>query len=198
MQNWVANTILKQKTGVETASIVTMVTPMRLPPYIADDFTSILQGLLPFFITIMFVPPIYRTAYRIAAEKDSRIKESMRMMGLKDFPYWASWFTYYLIVNTLISLITWVILMTSVATKSSPLILFFVVWLFGQSLFGLIMVIQSIFSKPRAAAITSSIVYFGTATVRYFVTDDDALLRAKILASLSPQVAMVQTIEVLA
>ena len=198
MQNWVANTILKKRTGVETASIVSMVTPIRLPEYEQDDFAELLTGVLAFFILIMYVPPIYRTAYRITQEKEGRVKESMRMMGLKDFPYWASWFTYFTVVNTAITLITWIIMMTSVTTKSAPVILFFIVWLFGQSLFGLLIVTQSLFTKARAAAITSSLVYFGTATFGYFVTDEDSTLKARLLACLSPTVAMVQTIGVLA
>ena len=38
MQNWVANTILKRKTGKDTASIVTVAVPARLPTYTEDDF----------------------------------------------------------------------------------------------------------------------------------------------------------------
>jgi arabinogalactan endo-1,4-beta-galactosidase len=34
---------------------------------------------------------MYRTVYRIVFEKFSKAKESMRMMGMSDFPYWASW-----------------------------------------------------------------------------------------------------------
>ena len=42
MQNWVANTILKRKTGVATASIVAMAVPTKLPPYVEDDFNQML------------------------------------------------------------------------------------------------------------------------------------------------------------
>lgn len=105
---------------------------------------------------------MYRTAYRIVAEKESKVKESMRMMGLKDTAYWLSWLTYYTIINTLISFFTWLILFESVTSKTSGWILFLVVWLFGQSLFGLLLITQSLFTRARAAAITTSLIYFGT------------------------------------
>ena len=38
--------------------------------------------VLTFFLIIMYIPPVYRTTYRIVQEKDSKVKESMRMMGL--------------------------------------------------------------------------------------------------------------------
>ena len=65
MQNWVANTILKRKTGNAEASIVSMVIPSRLPPFTDDEFAQLLTGVLSFFMIIMYVPPLYRTAYRI-------------------------------------------------------------------------------------------------------------------------------------
>ena len=37
----------------------------------------------------------------------------MRMMGLGDFAYWCSWFTYYTVVNTAISTLTWIIMVQS-------------------------------------------------------------------------------------
>ena len=105
MQNWVANTILKRKTRVDTASIVAMTVPFRIPPIVTDDFGELVKGILSWFMLIMFVPPVYRTVYRIVAEKENKVKESMRMMGLKDFPYWASWYTFYSVNNTIIAIL---------------------------------------------------------------------------------------------
>ena len=56
MQNWVANTILKRRTGVADASIVAMAVPSRLPPFVDDEFGQFLTGTLSFFMIIMFVP----------------------------------------------------------------------------------------------------------------------------------------------
>ena len=110
---------------------MTMAVPSKLPPYVEDDFARLITGVFSFFMIIMYVPPIYRTAYRIVQEKENKVKESMRMMGLGDFAYWASWFTYYTIVNTAISGLTWAIMCTSVMQKSDPWILFLTVWLYG-------------------------------------------------------------------
>ena len=191
MQNWVANTILKRRTGVDDAAIVAMAVPSRLPPYIDDEFGQFLTGTLSFFMCIMFVPPVYRTTYRIVAEKENKVKESMRMMGLSDFPYWASWYTYYTILNTLIALLTWLVMITGIITKTESWIVFSIVWLYGQSLFGLILITQSLFMKARAAAITSSIVYFGSSMFQYFVADENAKFNDRLWACLSPPVAMI-------
>ena len=74
---------------------------------------------------------MYRTSFRIVAEKESKVKESMRMMGLEDTSYWLSWNTYHTIVNSIISIFSWIILFSYVMPKSSGWILFFTIWLFG-------------------------------------------------------------------
>ena len=59
------------------------------------------------------------------------------------------------------------------------------------------MVTQSIFTKARAAAIVTSLVYFGSGTFNYFVSDPDTKFEQRMLASLSPTVAMIQSVTVL-
>lgn len=108
-----------------------MVVPAKLPAYTEDDFARLLTGVLTFFFLIMYVPPMYRTAYRIVAEKESKVKESMRMMGLRDTAYWLSWLTYFTIVNTSISLLTFLILYEKVTSNTSGWILFLSIWLYG-------------------------------------------------------------------
>jgi hypothetical protein len=40
----------------------------------------------------------------MVSEKESKARESMKMMGLVDFSYWLSWWTHYFIIQELSSL----------------------------------------------------------------------------------------------
>jgi hypothetical protein len=60
---------------------------------------------------------MYRTVYRIVFEKVTRAKESMRIMGMTDLPYWASWFVTYSTINTLLVLGAWGVLIINVFTR---------------------------------------------------------------------------------
>ena len=168
-----------------------------MPPYTEDEFGRFIEGVFSSFLIIMFVPPLYRTTYRIVNEKETKVKESMRMMGLQDFAYWSSWYTYYTLINTLISLATWLILFFKVLPKSDGWITFLIVWLFGQSLFGLMLITQAMFSRARAAALTTTLIYFGSGMFQYFVIDADVQFANRAWACLSPIVAAFQTIAVL-
>lgn len=97
--------------------------------------------LFPLFMILMYVPLIYRTVYRMVNEKVTRAKESMRMMGLGDFAYWSSWLAHYTIINTIITIVCWLILLINVFQRKSAGLLFLMIWLYGQSLFGLILII---------------------------------------------------------
>lgn len=96
---------------------------------------------LSLFVLLMFIPLLYRIVYRIVYEKASGIKEQMLMMGLTSLSYWLSWFTYYSIVNTLISIFSWAVISKGVFSYSSSQFVFVVIWLFGESLFGLVLII---------------------------------------------------------
>jgi hypothetical protein len=66
---------------------------------------------------LMYIPIMYRTVYRIVFEKVTRAKESMRIMGMTDLPYWASWFVTYSTINTLLVLGAWGVLIINVFTR---------------------------------------------------------------------------------
>jgi len=161
LQNIVANVILKVKSGVESASIAQVVVPLPNATVQLDAFSQILSATLPLFLLSMYILPVYNMVFLIVKEKESKAKESMRMMGLTDLPYWLSWLVYYSIINTVISLIAWAVLCINVITASSPLYLFFFIWLYGQAVFGQIIFLQSLFGRSKFSGMISTVIYFG-------------------------------------
>jgi hypothetical protein len=108
-----------------------MTVPEKLPETVEDLYFWFLQPLLPFFIMVMYILPLYRTTYRIVAEKESRTKESMRIMGMSDTAYWLSWLTYYSIVNSIIAGLNSALLSRFILLKTDFWILYCAVWLYG-------------------------------------------------------------------
>ena len=76
---------------------------MKTPYFTVDQFLDVLAGSLAFFFLLTFFTPMYRLISFVVDEKSSRAREGMKIMGLRDSPYWLSWFLYYLIVVTIIS-----------------------------------------------------------------------------------------------
>lgn len=143
------------KSGGKLPTIGILAAPMKTGASVNDDFAPVF-GLTSFFITLMYLIPVYRITFRIVSEKESRARESMKMMGLKDSSYWLSWFTYYFLLVTTISVVITIVLNNANVLKYSDTFLFFIyLWLFGLSLFGIVMMTQPFFNKARTAGLVA-------------------------------------------
>lgn len=137
MQNWITNSVLRVKAKNQTAPHISVsVIPFTTAPYTDDPFRYFLETNLPFFMLLIYILPVYRLISNMVTEKESKARESMKIMGLKDFSYWLSWFAYHLFSVTVISLLCIVILSFNVIVNSNKLLLFLLFWIFGMSLFG--------------------------------------------------------------
>lgn len=116
---------------------------------------------------LVYIVPLYRITYRIVNEKETRSRESMKMMGLTDTSYWLSWFTYYAITVTIISAI--IVYLLRKIIKSSLSLMFVIIWVYGMSLFGYALIMQSMFDKARTAGGVATTIYFVSSFVDQIV-----------------------------
>jgi len=121
---------------------------MKTAYYTKDEFLDTLSGSLAFFFLLIFFTPMYRMISFIIDEKSSRAREGMKIMGLTDTPYWLSWFVYYFIVSTIISLISAGILKINIFVVTPYWMMFSFLWLYGMSLFSLAIVITCFIERP--------------------------------------------------
>jgi ATP-binding cassette, subfamily A (ABC1), member 3 len=182
--------VLRVQTNNVNATVAFTLIPTKTDEYISDDFSLIMSGMLPFFMLLIYILPMYRLISNIVSEKETKARESMKMMGLNDFSYWLSWFVYYTVIVTLISVLVIIVLSFNVLKYSNRGLVFLFFWVYGMSLFGLAILLQAFFSKARVAAITGTLVYFGTSFVNVAVADKSVNSGAKNLASLLTPVAV--------
>lgn len=161
LHNWLANAVLRKhfpnENNGKLATISNLIIPMQGADFVQNDFQRIL-GFLSFFIFLIYIVPLYRLTYRIVNEKENRSRESMKMMGLTDTSYWLSWFTYYAILVTIISIIITALIGRLI--KTSKTLMFVILWVYGYSLFGFTLIMQSLFNKARTAGGVSTTIYF--------------------------------------
>lgn len=129
--------IMHMKTGRYDGKIVAMVVPTIMDSFPIDKFVFIIQLCLVNILYLAYIPLLYRTVHRVVSEKETRVKETMKMMGLNDFPYWCSWFVYYSTTNTCIAVLCTGLLSFGMFPLTNPLIIFMILLLYGQCQFGL-------------------------------------------------------------
>ena len=191
MQNMAANTILRHAVQKEDAQITAITIPMKIKSIPKDPFAFLLMVMGAYFFMMMYIPMLFRTSYRIISEKEIKARELMRMMGMAETPYWLSWFFYHTCVNTMLSFLVWLVFF-GVFAESSVAIIFMFVWLYGQSLFGYMIVWQSITSNARLGAVCVVVFYFFSSVT--FVVTPGASRKQKIMEALIPTTCMSHTL----
>jgi hypothetical protein len=109
-----------------------------------------------------------------------------------------SWFVYHLITVTIISGLSTIILSFNVIVKSQPFVIFLFFWIFGLSQFSFALFIQSFFSRERIAAISGTLIYFGSSFLNIVVGDSKITENYKYAGSLISTVAVIRGSEVFA
>ena len=150
--------ILKKETNYPFSNIIFKVIPQKYEKLTYDSFCYFLHFILGFFIFIAYALPLSINIYRLVKEKESRVKEGMKIMGLKESTYFLSYFIIYLFVNLIYSICNAILL-----NKGMPfieIIYFFIFfYLYGLVIYSLIYFFQSFLDKTRLAIIVSLLIY---------------------------------------
>jgi hypothetical protein len=156
--------------------------PFKQPAKEVDYFPLVLVPMMSFLVQLMYIPFLYRSVDRVVGEKSSRAKESMRMMGMSETAYWLSWFVHWTFINTLIATISYALLMINIYQRDHGLAVWLFLWLFGQSLFGLLLIAQALFSHPKNAASSTSGLYFCTSLIQTLLIKETTQWGPKVAA----------------
>lgn len=140
----------------------------------------------------MYFLPVFKCLSKLVEEKE--VRELMKAMGNTDLPYWSAWFIYYTFLNTLISLAAWGLLMINVVDLSNETFAFVLLWLwlYGQALFGQIIIIQSLLSRSQHLGLFSAFFYLLLVLANIPIQSDEASKLLRFCLAFIPQVALQQ------
>lgn len=188
LQNIIANAILRNSRG-NGAYISMVYTGMKTSKYNDDDFATAATSMWNFFMLIIFIAPLYRFLYNSVAEKETKVREAMKIMGLTDFPYWLSWLSYYVVITT-IQCIVMVLILIPVFEYSNLFLIFLYLWLYGMTMFAFGLFIGSFFSTAKTAAIVGTMAFYITSFISPVVEDRSVSEAAKTVTSFFPSVGV--------
>uniref|UniRef100_A0A8C8E3S8 ABC transporter domain-containing protein n=1 Tax=Oryzias sinensis TaxID=183150 RepID=A0A8C8E3S8_9TELE len=134
---------------------------MPYPCYVDDPFLRALAGFLPLFMTIAWIFSVALIIKGIVGDKESRLKETVRIMGLRGEVYWLTWLlTCLLPMATSSVLLTIVIKYGKVLQYSDPSVVFVFLLVFCLSTISQCFLISVFFSKANLAAACGGLIYF--------------------------------------
>jgi hypothetical protein len=180
----------KETSGAgKTPFISNLIIPMKASTYVKDDFMDNMGDSWNFLMLFVFIAPVYRLIHNIVNEKEQRVRELMRMMGLTDFPYWLSWYTYYVLTMTFICFVMTLILIP-VFKISNLFLVFGFLWCFGMALFSYAIFISSFFSNGKVASIAGSMILFFSSFLILICGEEQSSIAVKHLFSIFPMVSV--------
>jgi len=149
------------------------IAPFPTPAHRDDTFASLLGSQLTFLWILAFVWPVTKLSKLLVEEKEKRMKEGMKMMGLSESALWLSWIATYTCSYVLTSTLACFILSFSVFEFADASVIWLWLFLYQMALMGLCFVVASLFTRARTASTFSALIYMGL----YFVTfafDEDS------------------------
>jgi ATP-binding cassette subfamily A (ABC1) protein 3 len=165
--------------------------PMPTAAYSQNPFFLQIGFLLGLSIVMAFLYPTSRLIKSIVEEKETRMKETLCILGLKGWAHWLSWFITAIIVFFIIT-VTVTLAMTKTLVKySDPVYIFLLVGLFSTATIGFCFTLAAMFSRAKLAAIIGPMALFATILPHFvfFGSNRYEAATGKMWASLFPATA---------
>jgi ABC-2 family transporter protein len=134
---------------------------MKTPSFYELPYQSQTQLIqtFPIFYICIFMLPLYYMVTKLAEEKESKIRESMKMMGLGDHSYYKAWFLFNAFIGLIISTTIQLILTTDVFWMSDFLVVFAMSFIYSLNIFGISLTLTSLIPSKKGSATAASIIH---------------------------------------
>ncbi|KAF7257138.1 hypothetical protein EG68_05796 [Paragonimus skrjabini miyazakii] len=171
---------------------------MPFPPYLDDGFIPIIQRQLSLVIVLGFTFPVLHAIRLVLVEKQERVKETLKMLGMSNGTYWCSWLTAYLSLFAILNaLLTGLLCLNCskngpILAASNPLLIYMLLMLYAFSLLTFGFAISTFFDSPHTGtAIGCAILIL--VFLPYALLDEHYVelnLATKLISSFLPSVGM--------
>uniref|UniRef100_A0A3B1J655 P-type phospholipid transporter n=1 Tax=Astyanax mexicanus TaxID=7994 RepID=A0A3B1J655_ASTMX len=191
LQDMVEHAVIKTHTGKEWPLGVYL-QQMPYPCYVDDLFMLTLSRCFPIFIVLAWVYSVSMMVKSVVLEKEMRLKETLKAMGVTNEVLWCAWFIdSFLVMAASTALLTAIIMGGKVLNYSNPIILFIFLLTFTTATIMQCFLMTVFFNKANLAAACSGILYFSfyLPHLACFTWQDRITKDMKIMASLMSQVA---------
>ncbi|KAM6977694.1 retinal-specific phospholipid-transporting ATPase ABCA4-like [Aplochiton taeniatus] len=191
LQDMIEHGIIKLQTGKDRPLGVYL-QQMPYPCYVDDLFMLTLNRCFPVFMVLAWVYSVSMIVKSIVLEKELRLKESLKAMGVTNGVLWATWFIdSFLMMSASTMLLTAIIMGGGVLNYSNPLILFLFLLMFTTATIMQCFLLSVFFNQANLAAACCGIFYFTLYLphILCFAWQESITKDIKILVSLMSQVA---------
>ncbi|KAM6331983.1 LOW QUALITY PROTEIN: phospholipid-transporting ATPase ABCA7 [Alca torda] len=160
VQDLVEQAVVRVQTGAAPRTGV-YVQQMPYPCYVDDVFLRVLNRSLPLFMTLAWIYSVAMIIKGVVHEKETRLKETMKTMGLSSGILWLSWFLSSFIPFLLSSaLLVLILKLGNILPYSNPAVIFLFLGTFSVATISQCFLISTFFPRANLASACGGIIYF--------------------------------------
>ncbi|KAM9515993.1 phospholipid-transporting ATPase ABCA7 isoform 2-T2 [Guaruba guarouba] len=160
VQDLVEQAVVRVQTGAAPRTGV-YVQQMPYPCYVDDVFLRVLNRSLPLFMTLAWIYSVAMIIKGVVHEKETRLKETMKTMGLSSGMLWFSWFLSSFIPFLLSSaLLVLILKLGNILPYSDPAVIFLFLGTFSVATISQCFLISTFFPRANLASACGGIIYF--------------------------------------
>uniref|UniRef100_A0A8C1VAN2 ABC transporter domain-containing protein n=1 Tax=Cyprinus carpio TaxID=7962 RepID=A0A8C1VAN2_CYPCA len=152
LQDMVDRGIIKVQTGV-SQPLGVYAQQMPYPCYVDDAFVSSIATILPMFLVLAFIYTACQTIKGLVLEKELRLKEVLRVVGVRNSSMWFCWFIENMVLLTIPCY-------GKVLRYSDPSVIFVFLLVFCVATVMQCFFISVFFSRANLAAACGGLIYF--------------------------------------
>uniref|UniRef100_A0A3P8WEF2 ATP binding cassette subfamily A member 3 n=1 Tax=Cynoglossus semilaevis TaxID=244447 RepID=A0A3P8WEF2_CYNSE len=136
------------------------------PPFMYDVFILAIQNQLPLLLVLSFTYTSLNIVRSVVQEKERKLKEYMRMMGLSNWLHWSAWFLmFFLFLSISVLFVTLLLCVQvkpngAVLSYSDPTLVFVFLLVFTVATINFSFMISAFFSRANVAAAAGGFIYF--------------------------------------
>eukprot|EP01083_Nonionella_stella_P284534 968717_1 len=154
--------------------------PYPTPEYVTDPTAVMIGNYLGLFVSLSMLWVVVRVTIDVVEEKELRIKEGMKMMGLKELVGGTAHFATQFVIYTLTCALITAFSAATLFKLSNAFLIFMLFLLLELNVFAFCYLVSAFFSRARVAAIVAAMLFLGlyalnetlgstaTPTQRYF------------------------------
>ncbi|EDV27708.1 uncharacterized protein TRIADDRAFT_53677 [Trichoplax adhaerens] len=158
MQNLIDWSITQVKAGLSDSLPKSEFFFQLMPKGAFSGGVSFLQVFVSIYFVMAYAPFVNFLLVGLVTEKEKKIKEGMKMMGLRTSAFWLSWFLTYtltILISTIV--VTIIAVVASLYRASNPFIIFLLLFLYGLSIVTFSFMLTPFFNKATVAGAVGSL-----------------------------------------
>ncbi|XP_072542326.1 glucosylceramide transporter ABCA12 [Salminus brasiliensis] len=160
LQEGIERAIIAMQSGKEVKEPAVQVQAFPYPCYYKDEYLNSISFAFPLVLMIAWVLFIANFVKKLVHERELRLHEYMKMMGVNPVSHFFAWFIESAVFVLVTIVILTIILKTGgVLPKSDGFVLFIYLCDYGLSILAISFLVSSFFDKTNIAGLSGSLIY---------------------------------------